>query len=34
VTAAELGLLPLLSMHLSFPEIAGEPFLSRHTVKW
>ena len=33
LTAAELRLLPLLATHLSFPEIAGEMFLSRHTVK-
>ena len=33
LTAAELRLLPLLPTHLSFPEIAGELFLSRHTVK-
>jgi len=33
LTAAELRLLPLLSTHLSFPEIAGELFLSRNTVK-
>jgi LuxR family transcriptional regulator, maltose regulon positive regulatory protein len=33
LTAAELRLLPLLSTHLSFPEIAEELFLSRHTVK-
>ena len=33
LTAAELRLLPLLSTHLSFPEIAGELFLSRYTVK-
>ena len=33
LTAAELRLLPLLSTHLSFPEIAGEMFLSRHTIK-
>ena len=33
LTAAELRLLPLLSTHLSFPEIAGELFLSRHTIK-
>jgi LuxR family maltose regulon positive regulatory protein len=33
LTAAELRLLPLLSTHLSFPQIAGEMFLSRHTVK-
>jgi LuxR family maltose regulon positive regulatory protein len=26
-------LLPLLSTHLSFPQIAGEMFLSRHTIK-
>jgi LuxR family transcriptional regulator, maltose regulon positive regulatory protein len=33
LTAAELRLLPLLTTHLSFPEIAGELFLSRNTVK-
>ena len=33
LTAAELRLLPLLSTHLSFPEIAEEMFLSRYTVK-
>ena len=33
LTAAELRLLPLLSTHLSFPQIAGEMFLSRYTVK-
>ena len=33
LTAAELRLLPLLSTHLSFPEIAAELFLSRCTVK-
>ena len=33
LTGAELRLLPLLATHLSFPEIAGEMFLSRHTVK-
>jgi LuxR family maltose regulon positive regulatory protein len=33
LTAAELRLLPLLSTHLSFPEIGGELFLSIHTVK-
>ena len=33
LTAAELRLLPLLSTHMSFPEIAGELFLSPHTVK-
>jgi LuxR family maltose regulon positive regulatory protein len=33
LTAAELRLMPLLVTHLSFPEIAGELFLSRHTVK-
>ena len=32
-TAAELRLLPLLSTHLSFPEIAGQVFLSRNTIK-
>ena len=32
-TTAELRLLPMLSTHLSFPEIAEEMFLSRHTVK-
>ena len=32
-TAAELRLLPLLTTHLSTPEIAGELFLSPHTVK-
>jgi LuxR family maltose regulon positive regulatory protein len=26
-------LVPLLATHLSFPEIAGELFLSRHTIK-
>src|SRR5690242_4670950 len=31
LTAAELRLLPLLSTHLSFPQIAGELFLARHT---
>jgi LuxR family transcriptional regulator, maltose regulon positive regulatory protein len=31
--AAELRLLPLLSTHLSFPEIAEEMFLFRHTIK-
>ena len=30
LTAAELRLLPMLSTHLSFPEMAGEVFLSRH----
>ncbi len=30
LTAAELRLLPLLSTHLSFPQIAGELFLSGH----
>ena len=34
LTAAELRLLPLLSTHLSFPEIAGEMVLSRHEVDW
>jgi LuxR family maltose regulon positive regulatory protein len=33
LTAAELRLLPMLSTHLSFPEIARELFISRHTVK-
>jgi LuxR family transcriptional regulator, maltose regulon positive regulatory protein len=33
LTAAELRLLPMLSTHLSFPQIAAEMFLSRHTVK-
>ena len=33
LTAAELRLLPLLSTHLSIPEIAGELFLSRNTIK-
>ena len=33
LTAAELRLLPLLSTHLTFPEIGQELFVSRHTVK-
>jgi len=33
LTAAELRLLPMLSTHLSFPEIAEELYLSRNTVK-
>jgi LuxR family maltose regulon positive regulatory protein len=33
LTAAELRLLPMLSTHLSFPEIAEELFLSPHTIK-
>jgi len=33
LTAAELRLLPMLSTHLSFPEIAGEMFLSRNTIR-
>jgi LuxR family transcriptional regulator, maltose regulon positive regulatory protein len=33
LTAAELRLLPLLSTHLSFPQIAEEMFLSRNTIK-
>jgi LuxR family transcriptional regulator, maltose regulon positive regulatory protein len=33
LTAAELRLLPLLSTHLSFSEIAGEMFLSSNTIK-
>ena len=33
LTAAELRLLPMLSTHLSFPEIAAELFLSGNTIK-
>jgi LuxR family maltose regulon positive regulatory protein len=33
LTAAELRVLPLLSTHLSFPEIAGELFLSHNIIK-
>ena len=33
LTAAELRLLPLLSTHLSFPEVAAELFLSPYTIK-
>jgi LuxR family transcriptional regulator, maltose regulon positive regulatory protein len=33
LTAAELRLLPLLSTHLSFPQLGKEMFLSKHTVK-
>jgi LuxR family maltose regulon positive regulatory protein len=33
LTGAELRLLPLLSTHLSFPEIADELFLSHNTIK-
>jgi LuxR family transcriptional regulator, maltose regulon positive regulatory protein len=33
LTGAELRLLPLLATHQSFPEIASEMFLSRHTIK-
>jgi LuxR family transcriptional regulator, maltose regulon positive regulatory protein len=33
LTAAELRLLPLLSTHLSFPEIAAQMFLSLSTIK-
>jgi LuxR family maltose regulon positive regulatory protein len=33
LTAAELRLLSMLSTQLSFPEIAGELFLSRNTIK-
>ena len=33
LSAAELRLLPLLATHLSFPQIGGELFLSRHTIK-
>jgi len=33
LTGAELRLLPLLTTHLSFPEIAGEFSLSRNTIR-
>ena len=33
LTAAELRLLPLLTTHLSVPEMAAELFLSPHTIK-
>jgi LuxR family maltose regulon positive regulatory protein len=33
LTAAELRLVPLLSTHMSFPEIAAELFLSPNTIK-
>ena len=33
LTGAELRLLPLLSTHMSFPEIAGDLFFSRNTIK-
>jgi len=33
LTGAELRVLPMLCTHLSFPEIAGEMFLSPHTIK-
>src|SRR5206468_6923363 len=33
LSAAELRLLPMLSTHLSFPEIAEEMFLSRNTIR-
>jgi len=33
LTAAELRLLPLLSTHLSVPQIAAERYLSPHTIK-
>jgi LuxR family transcriptional regulator, maltose regulon positive regulatory protein len=33
LTTAELRLLPLLSTHMSFPEIAAQLFLSPHTIK-
>jgi LuxR family transcriptional regulator, maltose regulon positive regulatory protein len=33
LTTAELRLLPLLSTHLSFPQIGEELFLSRNTIK-
>ena len=32
LTAAELRLLPMLSTHLSFAEIAAQMFLSRNTI--
>ena len=34
LTAAELRILPLLATHLSYPEIATELFLSKHTIKF
>ena len=33
LTAAELRLLPYLATHLTFPEIAAELFVTRHTVR-
>jgi LuxR family transcriptional regulator, maltose regulon positive regulatory protein len=33
LSAAELRLLPMLSTHLSFPEMAAELFLSSHTIQ-
>ena len=33
LTSAEIRLLPMLSTHLSFPQIAGEMFLSPNTIK-
>jgi LuxR family maltose regulon positive regulatory protein len=33
LTSAELRVLPMLTTHLTFPEIGAEPFLSPHTVK-
>jgi LuxR family transcriptional regulator, maltose regulon positive regulatory protein len=33
LTAAELRLLPMLGTHLSLPEIAGQMFLSRNTIR-
>jgi LuxR family transcriptional regulator, maltose regulon positive regulatory protein len=33
LTAAELRVLPLLSTHLSFHEIAADQFVSRNTIK-
>jgi DNA-binding CsgD family transcriptional regulator len=33
LTTAELRLIPLLSTHLTFPEIGERLFISRHTVK-
>jgi LuxR family maltose regulon positive regulatory protein len=33
LTAAELRLLPMLTTHLSYPEIGAQMYLSRHTIK-
>jgi LuxR family transcriptional regulator, maltose regulon positive regulatory protein len=33
LTTAELGIMPMLATHLSFPEIGAELFLSPNTVK-